>query len=114
MSRISPDRWYEPTLTLVVASAAAIAVRVLRGNSRVIAGGMVFIAAALILVIVALWSRAERPERKHKLVYGLLPIMLISAFLAIDLRYILEHGMVINTAGLIALIVGGFFARFRL
>lgn len=112
-SRVSPDRWFEPTVTLLTASGVAIAARAFFGSSRVIAGGMVFIAAALTVVTVMLWGRAERTAPRHQVAYRMLPLMLIAALLAIDLAFILEHGLVINTAGLVSLIVGGFFARSR-
>ena len=111
--RISLARWFEPTVALVAASGVAISARVIFGNSRVIAGGMVFIAAALIVVTVVLWGRVERTEPRHSVAYGLLPLLLVAALLAVDLEYVLEHGMVVNTAGHISLIVGGFFARSR-
>ena len=110
-SEIPPSRWFEPTATMVIAAWLALALRVLSGTSRVINGGMVFVAVCVALVLTVLWRRAQRPEPKHRLVYGSLPVTLIAALLAIDFRHLLEHGIVMNMAGVIALIVGGLWSR---
>lgn len=110
-SDISPSRWFEPTATMIAASWLALVVRAFRGTSRVINGGMVFLAVCAALVLIVLWNRAQRPELRHQVVYALLPITLIAALLAIDYRHMLENGIVINVAGAVALIAGGLWGR---
>lgn len=108
---ISPSRWFEPTATMVAAAWLALVVRAFRGTSRVINGGMVFLAVCVALVLIVLWNRAQRPQPRHHVVYALLPITLIAALLAIDYRHMVENGIAINAAAAVALIAGGLWGR---
>jgi hypothetical protein len=113
MAEIAPEKWYPPTAKLLGLSGVGLLLRVVGGNSPTVSGGMVFLAGCLGLALVVMWGRASRPERRHAVVYAMVPIMLVAVVAGIDIAYIRENGVVINATGLVALFVGGFVARGR-
>lgn len=114
MNSIPPERWFRPTAGILGSAAALLILRWLGGNSPTISGAVVFVSATMAVVLIVLWGRAERRQPIHAVAYWLVPVAAVATLtLGIDTQYIRENGIIINTAAVVALVIGGLLARFR-
>ncbi len=69
-------------------------------------GALLFVAVVLALVFVVLRGRAQRPLRKHRAVFGLLPISVIVAVASMDFGQMGANGIALNATPIIVLLLG--------